>query len=120
MLDRGLQGAACLHQPFDWPIRCGGPSDTASDCRQVGEDSRNQSIEPGDGGWGAQLEVQGFSRVGRAFVFGSANYLLNPKDVNDAPSGRAAGLYQRDFNSVHDQYVGRVGVGVPVWRYFGA
>ena len=80
----------------------------------------DQSIQPGDGGWGAQLEVQGFSRVGRAFVFGSANYLLNPRDINDAPSGRSAGLYQRDFNSVPDQYVGRVGVGVPVWRYFGA
>src|SRR5882724_636334 len=25
----------------------------------------DQSIEPGDGGWGAQLEVQGFSRIGR-------------------------------------------------------
>jgi len=80
----------------------------------------DQSIQPGDGGWGAQLEVQGFTRIGRAFVFGSANYLLNPKDVNDAPSGRAAGLYQRDFNSVPDQYVARVGVGAPIWRYFGA
>jgi len=79
----------------------------------------DQSIQPGDGGWGAQLEVQGFTRVGRAFVFGSANYLLNPKDVNDAPSGRAAGLYQRDFNSVPDQYIARVGVGVPVWRNIG-
>jgi len=79
----------------------------------------DQSIEPGDGGWGAQLEVQGFTRVGRAFVFGSANYLLNPKDVNDAPSGRAAGLYQRDFNSVPDQYIARVGVGVPVSRNIG-
>ena len=52
----------------------------------------DQSIQPGDGGWGAQLELQGFTRVGPAFVFGSANYLLNPKDINDAPSGRAAGL----------------------------
>lgn len=79
----------------------------------------DQSIEPGDGGWGAQLEVQGFTRIGRAFVFGSANYLLNPKDVNDAPSGRSAGQYQRDFNSVPDQYVARAGVGVPVWRNVG-
>jgi len=80
----------------------------------------DQSIQPGDGGWGAQLEVQGFTRVGRAFVFGSANYLLNAKDYNDAPSGRAAGLYHRDFNSVPDQYVMRVGVGAPAWRNFGA
>ena len=80
----------------------------------------DQSIEPGDGGWGAQVELQGFMRVGRAFVFGSANYLLNPKDVNDAPSGRSAGLYQRDFNSVPDQYVMRVGLGAPIWKSLGA
>jgi len=80
----------------------------------------DQSIEPGDGGWGAQLEVQGFSRVGRAFVFGSIDYLSNPKDYNDAPSGRSAGEYHRDFNSVPDQYVMRVGVGAPVWRRLGA
>jgi len=79
----------------------------------------DQSVEPGDGGWGAQLELQGFTRLGRAFVFGSMNYLLNPRDINDAPSGRSAGLYQRDFNSVPDQYVARVGVGVPVWRNIG-
>jgi len=79
----------------------------------------DQSIEPGDGGWGALLEVQGFTRVSRTFVFGSINYLLNPRDVNDAPSGRSAGLYQRDFNSVPDQYVARVGVGVPVWKNIG-
>src|SRR5215467_12593798 len=80
----------------------------------------DQSIEPGDGGWGAQLEVQGFTRVGRAFVFGSINYLANPKDYNDAPSGRAAGDFHRDFNSVPDQYVMRLGVGAPVWRNLGA
>ena len=65
----------------------------------------DQSIEPGDGGWGAQIELQGFTRIGRTFVFGSANYLLNPKDVNDAPSGRAAGDYQRNFNS-HSSHSG--------------
>jgi len=79
----------------------------------------DQSIQPGDGGWGALLEVQGFTRVKRTFVFGSINYLLNPRDINDTPSGRAAGLYQRDFNSVADQYVARVGVGTPVWRSIG-
>ena len=31
----------------------------------------DQSIEPGDGGWGALLEVQGFTQVSRPFVFGS-------------------------------------------------
>ena len=80
----------------------------------------DSSIEPGDSGWGVQLELQGFTRVGRAFVFGSGNYLLNPRDVSDATYARAAGLYQRDHNSVPDQYVARVGVGVPVWKNIGA
>jgi hypothetical protein len=80
----------------------------------------DQSIEPGDGGWGAQIEVQGFTRIGRTFVFGSANYLLNPKDINDASSGRSAGDFQRNFNSVPDQYVVRAGVGAPIWRGLGA
>jgi hypothetical protein len=80
----------------------------------------DSSIEPGDGGWGIQLELQGFSRVGRAFVFGSGNYLLNPRDVGDGVYSRSPGLYQRDHNSVPDQYVARVGVGVPVWRNIGA
>jgi hypothetical protein len=80
----------------------------------------DSSIEPGDGGWGIQLEAQGFTRIGRTFVFGSVNYLANPRDVSDAVYARAAGLYMRDHNSVPDQYVGRVGVGVPVWKNIGA
>jgi hypothetical protein len=107
---------------FKAPTGNGNQYDVYNDNNGVNPTSKpiDQSIEPGDGGWGAQVELQGFTRIGRAFVFGSANYLLNPKDVNDAPSGRAAGQYQRDFNSVPDQYVVRAGVGAPVWRNIGA
>jgi hypothetical protein len=80
----------------------------------------DSSIEPGDSGWGIQLELQGFTRLGRTFVFGSGNYLLNPKDVGSGVYNRAPGLYMRDHNSVPDQYVARVGMGVPVWRGIGA
>jgi hypothetical protein len=92
------------------------PSDKAVD----------QSVQPGDGGWGGQFEVQGFSRFGRIFVFGSANYLASPRDMNDTPSilvgiGRPSTTTPlRNVNSVPDQYLVRTGVGMPVWRGISA
>jgi hypothetical protein len=90
------------------------------------EKAVDQSVQPGDGGWGGQLEVQGFARVKRAFVFGSANYLANPRDMNDTPSilvgiGRPSTTTPlRNVNSVPDQYLVRTGVGMPVWRGISA
>jgi hypothetical protein len=90
------------------------------------EKAVDQSVQPGDGGWGGQFEVQGFSRFGRVFVFGSANYLANPRDMNDTPSilvgiGRPSTTTpKRNVNSVPDQYLMRTGVGVPIWRGIGA
>jgi hypothetical protein len=86
----------------------------------------DQSVQPGDAGWGVQLEAQGFSRFGRLFAFGSANYLLNPRNTNETPSilvgiGRPSPTSPlRNVNSVPDQYVLRAGLGVPVWRRIGA
>jgi hypothetical protein len=84
----------------------------------------DQSVQPGDGGWGTQVEFQGFTTVGRAFVFGSADYLINPRNTNDTPSILVGlGLPStttpsKNVNSVPDQYVTRLGVGVPVWNGF--
>jgi len=86
------------------------------------EKAVDQSVQPGDGGWGTQLEVQGFSQVWRMFAFGSANYLINPRDVNGTPSilvgiGRPSStIPMRNENSVPDQFVVRGGLGVPVAR----
>lgn len=86
----------------------------------------DQSVQPGDGGWGTQFELQGFSQLWRVFVFGSANYLANPKNTNDTPSiligiGRpSATTPMRNINSVPDQYIVRTGVGVPVFKGLGA
>ena len=46
----------------------------------------DQSVQPGDGGWGLLMEAHGFWRVRRAFLFASGSYLANPKDTNDTPS----------------------------------
>ena len=88
----------------------------------------DQSVQPGDGGWGLMMETQAFWRVKRTFLFATGSYLANPKDTNDTPSiiatlglptttGQFAGL---GVNSVPDQYVTRVGATVHVWRGFSA
>jgi hypothetical protein len=88
----------------------------------------DQSVQPGDGGWGLMLDGQAFWRVRRGFLFASGSYLANPKDTNETPSiivvlglptntGQFAGL---GVNSVPDQYVARLGGAVHVWKGFSA
>jgi hypothetical protein len=90
----------------------------------------DQSIQPGDGGWGLMLEVQGFRRAGRAQIFGSGSYLANPRDTNGTPSltvtrlppgaSPAASSFDRLVNSVPDQYVTRLGAAVGLWKSVAA
>jgi hypothetical protein len=69
----------------------------------------DQSIQPGDGGYGFILDVQGFQRIPRSSfaLYGSASYLFNPKETNGVPTGR--GGAGEAIMSVADQYVGRIG-----------
>ncbi|HEX5475252.1 MAG TPA: hypothetical protein VFX12_11370 [Vicinamibacterales bacterium] len=86
----------------------------------------DQSIQPGDGGWGIEAEVQGFRRYGRFQLFGSASYLANPRDTNGTPSVSVSRLPPgatpsaastgRLVNSVPDQYLTRVGTAMPVGK----
>jgi hypothetical protein len=84
----------------------------------------DQSVQPGDGGWGIMLELSGFKRLGSAAqLFGSANYLANPRDRNTTTSGTinrlppntpATGNSDRFYNSVPDQFMARLGAAVPI------
>lgn len=82
----------------------------------------DQSIQPGDGGWGIDLDAQGFKQVGTATLFASATYLVNPRNKNGTESsvlflcgGTIPPNLQRfKYNSVPDQYLARAGVSVPV------
>jgi hypothetical protein len=87
----------------------------------------DQSIQPGDGGWGVLLDIQGFRQVGSATFFASGSYLLNPRDTNGTPS-IISNLFGGNvppqfadfrFNSVPDQYIARAGVAVPVPKVKG-
>jgi hypothetical protein len=65
----------------------------------------DQSIQPGDGGTGVALDVQGFHALSeRLFVNVNLYYLVNPKETN--------GVLTRNGNSefsVPDQYAARLG-----------
>ena len=83
----------------------------------------DQSIQPGDGGWGILLDTQMFKAFGRTTAFVTGTYLLNPRDTNGTPSIRATLGLPPDpvrpslqVNSVPDQYVFRAGVLRPIGK----
>lgn len=64
----------------------------------------DNSIQPGDGGWGVILELQGFQKLfDRTFLYGSATYVLTPENTNSIG------------NSIWDSYLARLGVAYAIW-----
>jgi hypothetical protein len=80
----------------------------------------DQSIQPGDGGFGLILDLQGFRRVARSglTLYGSATYLVNPRNTNGVRTYRTA--LGEEVMSVADQYLGRLGgtYSAPGWKGF--
>jgi cytochrome oxidase Cu insertion factor (SCO1/SenC/PrrC family) len=83
----------------------------------------DQSVQPGDGGWGVTLDLSGFKRIPYATLFGSASYLANPRNRNNTTaigyniSAAAVPPINADgtsFNSVPDQFMARLGGAVPI------
>jgi hypothetical protein len=72
----------------------------------------DQSIQPGDGGVGIILDTQAFKGLGKATVFFSGTYLINPRNTNGVLTGRARP--SEAIMSVADQYLARAGVVLPV------
>lgn len=72
----------------------------------------DQSIQLGDGGWGVNLEVQGFhSLFEKANVYFSGFYLSNPREINDVQRNPASDPNDPySYFSVADQYAARLGV----------
>jgi hypothetical protein len=81
----------------------------------------DQSIQPGDGGFGVILDVQAFQRVAHSgfALYGGATYLLNPRNTNGVRTYRSAS--GEEVMSVADQYLVRAGAsyGTPSWKGFG-
>ena len=69
----------------------------------------DQSLQPGDGGWGFVLGTQGYQRLWHtAFAYGQASYLFNPEDTNGVPTFRSQP--GQGVMSVTDQYLYRGGL----------
>jgi hypothetical protein len=74
----------------------------------------DQSMQPGDGGWGFVLGTQGYKSVWRhADLYGQGLYLFNPENTSNVPTFRSQP--GQGFMSVTDQYLYRAGVsqGIP-------
>jgi len=82
----------------------------------------DQSVQPGDGGWGMTVDLAGFKSIPHAQLFGSVSYLINPRDRNDTTSGSVnrstspnpSTAADTAYNSVPDQYMVRLGGAVPL------
>ncbi|HZR19864.1 MAG TPA: hypothetical protein VFE51_21445 [Verrucomicrobiae bacterium] len=75
------------------------------------------AAQPGDGGWGIFLELQGFQQiVENLYAYVSGFYLINPRDTNgtEKPSPLSKAV-----NSVPDQYLGRAGLSYAIWPKAG-
>jgi hypothetical protein len=71
----------------------------------------DQSIQPGDGGYGLVLDAQAFKAVGKTTFYASGVYLLNPRNTNGVLTGRARP--SESVMSVADQYLVRAGAIFP-------
>ncbi len=72
----------------------------------------DQSIQPGDGGWGVILQVQAYRRAFRnAVAYATGSYLINPRRLNDVAKDPGGAVYW----SVPDVYSARLGLAYAVW-----
>lgn len=123
----------------DWNVAAGGGiklptgNDGAQDRFAGRNDGTNavryvdQSVQPGDGGWGLMMDAQAFWIIDRLMLFGSGSYLANPRDTNDTPSilqileiPITPENQDLAFNSVPDQYLARLGGTMALWKGFSA
>ena len=79
----------------------------------------DQSIQPGDGGWGIVLDMQAVRgwKDGQVVMYGAWNYLINPRVTNGTPTFRGAA--NEKVMSVADQYVARVGASFAPLKWRG-
>lgn len=73
----------------------------------------DQSIQPGDGGWGATVDLQFYHALGEKwFLYGGGFYLFNPRETNGTRTFRETLnpiLANESIMSVPDQFSVRLG-----------
>ena len=85
------------------------------------EEAVDQSIQPGDGGWGAILDFQAWQRIRDTggSIYAAGSYLVNPEGTNGVPTFRDN--LGEEVMSVSDQYLARAGFSFSgaSWKGFG-
>lgn len=95
----GFKAPTGDYKATDTFIRASGPQERFVD----------SSIQPGDGGWGYTVELQGFRRIkGNLSAYGNAFYLFNPKERIEATGF-----------SVPDAYMARGGLDYGISQVHG-
>ncbi len=82
----------------------------------------DQSIQPGDGGWGLVLQLQAYQKIyGSLFAYLQGFYLISPQEMNDTEAVMAdmQPVGPATYNSISDQYFGRGGVSFSIWPAYG-
>ena len=83
---------------------------TTSSAGVVTTKAVDQSIQPGDGGWGMVADFQAYKAIGRVTTYASGSYLSNPRNMNGVRTGRRP---SEAIMSVADQYAYRAGAVLP-------
>jgi hypothetical protein len=78
----------------------------------------DQSIQLGDGGWGAVMELFGYRQlIPRLSTYINGGYTLTPGELNGVPTYRTTNPYESEM-SIADSYFGRGGFEYLLWpRY---
>jgi hypothetical protein len=72
--------------------------------------SVDQSIQPGDGGWGIAVSLQGYRRLrDTTSLYATGFYLINPQETNGTRRGTNLASITA-YDSIPDQYQIRLGV----------
>jgi hypothetical protein len=73
----------------------------------------DQSIQPGDGGWGVILDFLAYRQVlPRLTAFANGTYIMTPQETSGVPTFRSRP--QEAIMSIADQYTGRAGFSYDV------
>jgi hypothetical protein len=75
----------------------------------------DQSIQPGDGGWGILLEMQAFQKLFKnTFAYANGTYLINPREMTRTET-QLSTPSNINYLSVPDAYLARAGISYAVW-----
>jgi hypothetical protein len=69
--------------------------------------TNDQSIQPGDGGWGFPVSLYAFKQFGLFTPYAYGSYLFNPQEKNGVVTGRSKP--GEEVQSIPDSYLARIG-----------